>query len=81
MLTEKEKMTHCWLIRVHDDDGEDVEHYHCWLPNKYAKVEMIVDIDGMGDGWRVWKCYNELPTAVVLERGQDYKKTRRMSDI
>lgn len=82
MLTEKEKMTHCHLMRNgHSALGPVVDNYHCWLPNKFAKTGMIVDIDGVGEGWTVIECFTELPTAVVLERGQDYKKTRRMSDI
>lgn len=82
MLTEKEKMTHCHLIRAGHTGLGGVENYHCWLPNKFAKEGLRIDIDGiMGNGWLVAECYNELPTAVVLERGQDYKKTRRASDI
>lgn len=86
MLTEKEKMTQCQLTRPHliqapSRQGKLLEHYDCWLPNKYAKVGMVVDIEGKGDGWTVKRCYTELPAAVVIERGQDYKKTRRMSDI
>lgn len=70
-------MTHCRLARP----NVGVEVYHCWLPNKYAVVGTCVDIDGVGDGWTVVAVYNELPTAVVVERSQDYKRTRRASDI
>jgi hypothetical protein len=51
------------------------------LPEKRAIVDSIVDIEDVGDGWLVKEVFNNLPTAVVLERSQDYKKTRKASDI
>lgn len=76
---DKDMMTHCHLIR--DNGAGGIENYHCWLPNKFAGHGRRLDIDGLGEGWLVAQCFNGLPTAVVLERGQDYKKTRRASDI
>ena len=60
------------------------EHYHCWLPSKFAIVGKIVDIEADGvdlKGYYIREVWTELPTAVVKERSQDYKKTRRASDI
>jgi hypothetical protein len=76
------KHVHCHLVKYESTLTEfKVKHYHCWLPEKRAIIDSIVDIEDIGDGWIVKEVFNNLPTAVVLERSQDYKKTRKASDI
>jgi hypothetical protein len=57
-----------------------------WLPSKFAikgKVILIDDaVTGDQDTWTVDEVYGpELPYSYVNERSQDYKRTRRASDI
>lgn len=57
-----------------------------WLPKEFAKAGRYVKLkerDQWDDGWKVTEAY---PTAMrtqeeIVERSQDYKKTRRASDI
>ena len=78
----------CRLVKW--DDEKDIHKegytvYNCWIPEKHAvplKVLRIKQDDGTWeDGWTVMQVYTTLPTAVVEERGQDYKNTRKASDI
>lgn len=51
-------------------------------PGQYVKLrETTVDGKEWDDGWLV-KCAvsAHLPTKYIVERGQDYKKTRKASD-
>ena len=78
-MTRKDTMVHCHLVR-----NSNI-HYHCWLPAKFAKKDKMLSLIMEGGhethGWVVLEVFNELPTAVVLERSQDYKRTRKASDI
>jgi hypothetical protein len=61
-------------------------HQTCWIPEKYAVVGKYVKIknnDEWEDGWKVLESYNQtkLEESVLNERNQDYKKTRKASDI
>ena len=57
-----------------------------WLPKEFAQTGRYVKLKEKGewdDGWKVIESY---PDAVrtqeeIVERSQDYKKTRRASDI
>lgn len=58
--------------------------YSAWIPTKYAVLNEFISIKDKGnweDGWKVIAVYGTLPTETVLERSQDYKKTRKASDI
>lgn len=67
--------------------GEEVtEHLTSWIPKKFAargkRVKLLDEPSGLWyDGWVVVSAGVELPTKVVQERGQDYKRTRKASDI
>jgi hypothetical protein len=56
-----------------------------WIPSKIAVVGNIVNLkeaDGSwDDGWEVLETYTGLEWAVLNERSQDYKRTRKASDI
>lgn len=78
----------CRLVKWTDPDNaynDRRKEYVCWIPEKYAvelKTLRIKQEDGTWeDGWTVMKVYTALPTAVVEERSQDYKNTRKASDI
>lgn len=73
-MTKSDTMIHCLLTWWG-------AKYHCWLPKKYATIGNVIRIDGFDHNWTVADAWTELPTAVVLERSQDYKKTRKASDI
>jgi len=78
----------CRLIRWDEPDNaysKKHEEYICWIPEKHAvqlKSLRIKQEDGSWqDGWIVAEVFTKLPTAVVEERGLDYKNTRKASDI
>ena len=79
---QEETMVQCHLVGVGRHVGS---HYTCWLPSEVAVVNKFVDVDVGNDGvfltFRVQKTWTELPTPVVRERSQDYKRTRKASDI
>lgn len=66
---------------------EDFEHYAirvAWIPEEFAKPGRIVKIKINGDwddGWSVVEAGARAPEDQVLERSQDYKRTRKASDI
>lgn len=74
----KDMYRQCHLIRGN-------EHQTSWIPSEIANVNQTVKLkedDGTWDeGWQVTAVFNELPYEVVRERGQDYKKTRKASDV
>jgi|SoiMetStandDraft_5_1073268.scaffolds.fasta_scaffold387745_2 hypothetical protein len=61
------------------------ERMTSWIPKRYAIVGRYIKLkseDGSWeDGWKVHQTYAELPTKIVLERGQDYRNTRKASDV
>lgn len=68
-------------------------HYTCWVPAEGIEVGKVIELeetrlDSKGisqkyfdGGWVVVSCGGKLPSSYVLERGQDYKRTRKASDI
>lgn len=69
-------------------------HYTCWIPSEGIKVGKVIELEetrlddkGISQkyfdgGWEVTGMGDKkLPSAYVLERGRDYKKTRKASDI
>jgi hypothetical protein len=77
-----ETMTQCRLTR-------DKEIQILWLPTKFATENRRVGLREKtpqggaywDEGWVVDEIYNTLPESYVIERSQDYKKTREASDI
>jgi hypothetical protein len=78
----KDMHTQCKLSK--DEDGR-VVNYTAWIPDDVAVVGRTVKLkedDGTwSEGWRVDERYTTLPYTVVAERSQDYKRTRKASDI
>lgn len=71
-------------VRLTKSKGNQNYQYTAWIPDDLAEDGSYVKIkfeDGWEDGWLVSKVYNTLPSSVVFERSQDYKKTRKASDI
>lgn len=68
---------------------EDGTPYHiintAFIPSEFAKVGKIVKIkkgEKWDDGWKVTDVYEtEFDEDYVNERSQDYKRTRKASDI
>jgi hypothetical protein len=56
-----------------------------WIPKKIAKLNTIVKLkeeDGTWDeGWEVTHVGSELDTKTVLERRNDHKNMKKMTDI
>ena len=77
-----ETMTQCQLRR-------DNQQQMLWIPTKFATEGRRVGlrektIQGgayWDEGWVVDKIFTTMPSSYVLERSQDYKKTREASDI
>lgn len=61
------------------------KEYICYVPSQFANKGRFLDIKNeqgnWEDGWCVHEVYHTLPTVVVREREQDYKQTRKASDI
>ena len=67
----------CWLIR-----GSAKQM--AWIPAKFAVAGRYLKLTQDGeteDGWRVAGVGARMAEEVVRERSQDYKHTRRASDI
>ena len=71
-------------------------HRHCllqkgelkttaWIPEKFAKVGKYISLkqekDNWDDGWKVITIGTRMRTEYMLDRSQDYKQTRKASDI
>ena len=57
-------------------------HLTSWIPVKYAKLNKVVSLKNTGK-YTVGVIYNNiiLPRSVVIERSNDYKRTRKASDV
>lgn len=60
--------------------------YHAWIPTDLAKVGNLVSLkEDKGDEWlKNWvvdATFTTMDSKTVQERSQDYKKTRKASDI
>jgi len=77
-----ETMTQCQLRR-------DNQQQMLWIPTKFAiegrhiglREKTIQGGAYWDEGWTVKKTFTTMPSSYVLERSQDYKKTREASDI
>jgi hypothetical protein len=57
-----------------------------YIPERYAIAGNKIKIDDdpvtkFGYVWLIEETYNRLPSSEVNERGQDYKRTRKASDV
>lgn len=73
----------CRLVK---DDGLVMTIMTSYLPSKFAKEGQFVRLkDESGkwsDGWRVAEASRlKMKESHVIERSQDYKRTRKASDI
>ena len=61
------------------------ERYTAWVPSNIAikgRTVKLKNEDGTWDeNWIVNEVFTTLPSKIVNERSQDYKKTRKASDI
>jgi len=51
-----------------------------WIPKKFAVRKKVLKIKGE-DGWVVQATHSVMEQTELLERSQDYKRTRKASDI
>ena len=65
--------------------GEATEVVVTWLPEYFAKVGEVIDLDShegkREKGWAVSEVYDRRPSKEVAERERDYKKNREASDV
>jgi len=90
-MSKEKTHTQCKMIKRYPTRIEDgktipgsITNYVAWIPSKFAVVGKKIEIkfgETFDVGWEVSQVYTELPTAVVREREQDYKQTRKASDI
>lgn len=67
----------CWLVRGN-------ARQMAWIPEKFAVAGRFLKLTEAGvseDGWQVVSVGTRLTEGYVRERSQDYKHTRRASDI
>ena len=67
----------CWLAR-----GK--ARQMAWLPEKFAvagRFLRLTDAGSSEDGWQVTGVGAQMAEETVRERSQDYKRTRRASDV
>jgi len=57
------------------------EWYTAYIPEKYARIGNTIDIDDVGEDWMICWIGTPVLSDVVNERSQDYKRTRKASDI
>jgi hypothetical protein len=52
-----------------------------YLPEKFAKKNKVVDIEGLKGTWKVNKVFNSLEEKYCFDRSQDFKHQREASDV
>jgi hypothetical protein len=71
----------CRLSR-RDSTGETIRTVY--IPEKYAVIGKTIRIDDDPDTchqWAIQETYGRMLSSEVNERGQDYKRTRKASDV
>jgi len=56
----------------------------CWIPEKYAKKNHILELHINGeweDGWKVMSIGSRMEDKALLDRSRDHTKQRTASDI
>lgn len=60
---------------------QDDRHQTVWIPSQFAKHNKIVNLKNAGD-WKVsWVGNGSVMYRYLKEREDDYKRTRKASDI
>lgn len=70
------------FAQVHLAKGN--QHQMCWIPVRYATVGRALKLkekDGWDNGWTVVETFSKMSEEELSERSQDYKRTRKASDI
>lgn len=83
MMSKQTTHTQC---RLHKNLGKVAIEQVSWIESKYAKVGRQVKLKqsngGNWDyGWVVTEVYTERPTQEVMDRKNDHKNMRKMTDI
>lgn len=76
----KKDTTHTQCKMRHDSGLYDTS----WIPTKFAVVGRRVGLKENGvwdDHWTVIEIFSTENSAMILERSQDWKQTRKASDI
>lgn len=64
---------------------KDGKIQHSWIPKKFAVPGRLVGLKNANkeweEGWEVIETYTEMPSSTVEERKDDYRNTRKTSDI
>lgn len=71
----------CKLSRT---DGPDLIYRTVYIPEKYAIRGKMIAIDENPEytqAWLIEETYGRMLSSEVNERGQDYKRTRKASDV
>ena len=71
----------CKLSRT---EGPDLIYRTAYIPEKYAAAgnHILIDEDpDTSNRWLIEEVYNRLLSSEVNERSQDYKRTRKASDV
>jgi len=75
-------MKQCTLVKKTDFG---IKNTMSWIPEKFAELGRLVDIKDDGKwskGWKVGRInHRKQSNTTMLERSQDYKNTRKASDI
>ena len=77
MSKKTETYTQCALVK---NGAVEV----AWIPTKFANKGKHIKLkqdEGWDDGWLVQETYTKQEAQYLIEHGQDYKHTRRASDI
>ncbi len=77
-MAKNETYTQCALLK---NGKSEVT----WIPTKFANkgkfVKLRQDDDSWDDGWLVEETYTVQDAQYLIKHGQDYKNTRKASDI
>lgn len=73
-----ENMVQCKLLM--EQDGHRV-FLITWVPQNLAKVGKRVKLEDTGDIFTISKTYTMMNKKEVIENSQDFRRTRKFSDV
>jgi len=80
-----EKTDYHRQCRLSKQRNGKVEILTTWLPEEFARVGKVLELEmnsgGWENGWAVCEVYERKKSKEVAERERDYKKNRSASDI
>jgi hypothetical protein len=85
MSNDNYMMIQCKMSKIHYKE-QSVEFHTAWIPQKFAFCGRSIDL-GKGDdfdpGWTVIEVFDKacFSNEIIRDRAQDYKRTRKASDI